>query len=79
MENIHSEVCRCYFFSICFILQTYSLLIDTYIKDKEEKMHLFNAVSFVELFNPAQSTAQVENIPAIKLKADWALKWIKSQ
>lgn len=49
MENIHSE--------------TYSLLIDTYIKDKQERDKLFNAI---------------ENFPAIKKKADWALKWIES-
>ena len=49
MENIHSE--------------TYSLLIDTYVKDETEKDKLFNAI---------------ENFPAIKKKADWALKWIES-
>lgn len=47
MENIHSE--------------TYSLLIDTYIRDEEEKNKLFNAI---------------ENFPCIKKKADWAKKWI---
>jgi len=47
MENIHSE--------------TYSLLIDTYIKDREEKMTLFKAI---------------DNFPCIKKKADWAIKWI---
>lgn len=47
MENIHSE--------------TYSLLIETYIKDKEEKNNLFNAIS---------------NYPCIKKKSDWAQKWI---
>jgi ribonucleoside-diphosphate reductase beta chain len=47
MENIHSE--------------TYSLLIDTYIKDKEDKSKLLNAI---------------ETIPCVKKKADWALKWI---
>uniref|UniRef100_A0A6C0DE11 Uncharacterized protein n=1 Tax=viral metagenome TaxID=1070528 RepID=A0A6C0DE11_9ZZZZ len=47
MENIHS--------------QTYSLLIDTYIRDEEEKSKLFNAI---------------ENYPCIKKKADWAKKWI---
>ena len=47
MENIHSE--------------TYSLLIDSYIKDAEEKTKLFHAI---------------DNFPAIKAKADWALKWI---
>ena len=49
MENVHSE--------------TYSLLIDTYVKDEVEKDKLFNAI---------------ENFPAIKKKADWALKWIES-
>lgn len=49
MENIHSE--------------TYSLLIDTYIKDKEEQNMLFNAI---------------DTIPAIKKKAEWAIKWIDS-
>ena len=48
MENIHSE--------------TYSLLIDTYIKDKEEQTKLFRAI---------------DNFPCIKKKADWAIKWIQ--
>jgi ribonucleoside-diphosphate reductase subunit M2 len=47
MENIHSE--------------TYSLLIETYIKDKVEKNRLFNAI---------------EHFPSIKKKSDWAQKWI---
>jgi len=47
MENIHSE--------------TYSLLIDTYIKDAEEKDRLFHAI---------------DHMPAVALKADWALRWI---
>lgn len=47
MENIHSE--------------TYSILIDTYIKNKFEKDNLFNAI---------------ENYPCIKKKAVWAQKWI---
>lgn len=50
MENIHSE--------------TYSLLIDTYVKDDKEKNLLFKAI---------------ENFPSIKKKADWALKWIESE
>ena len=50
MENIHSE--------------TYSLLIDTYIKDREEKMTLFRAI---------------DNFPCIKKKADWAIKWINDK
>ena len=49
MENIHSE--------------TYSLLIDTYVKDEVEKDRLFRAI---------------EVFPAIKKKAEWALKWIES-
>jgi len=48
MENIHS--------------QTYSLLIETYIKDNDEKHKLFNAI---------------ENFPCIKKKSDWAQKWIR--
>ena len=48
MENIHSE--------------TYSLLIDTYIKDKEEQHKLFNAI---------------DTVPAIKKKAEWAMKYIE--
>ena len=50
MENIHSE--------------TYSLLIDSYIKKEEEKHKLFNAI---------------ENFPCIKKKADWAIKWIQDK
>ena len=49
MENIHSE--------------TYSLLIDTFIKSKKEKEKLFNAI---------------DNIPCIKDKANWALTWMNS-
>jgi ribonucleotide reductase beta subunit family protein with ferritin-like domain len=41
--------------------ETYSLLIETYIKDKIEKSRLFNAI---------------ENFPCIKKKSDWAQKWI---
>jgi len=50
MENIHSEV--------------YSLLIDTYVKEKEEKQKLFQAIN---------------NFPCIKKKADWAIKWINDK
>lgn len=49
MENIHSE--------------TYSLLIDTYIKDTTEKLRLFHAI---------------ETIPCVKQKALWAQTWIHS-
>lgn len=49
MENIHSE--------------TYSLLIDTYIKDENERAKLFDAIN---------------HFPSIMKKAEWALKWIDS-
>jgi len=48
MENIHSE--------------TYSLLIETYIKNEDTKIRLFNAIN---------------HFPCIKKKSDWAQKWIK--
>jgi ribonucleoside-diphosphate reductase beta chain len=44
--------------------ETYSLLIDTYITDPAEKSMLFNAI---------------ETIPAVKRKAEWALKWVNSE
>jgi ribonucleoside-diphosphate reductase subunit M2 len=44
--------------------EMYSILIDTYIRDPVEKDHLFNAI---------------ETMPAVKKKADWALKWINSE
>jgi ribonucleoside-diphosphate reductase beta chain len=44
--------------------ETYSLLIDTYITDPAEKHMLFNAI---------------ETIPAVKKKAEWALKWVESE
>jgi len=50
IENIHSE--------------TYSLMIDTYIKDNQEKTFLLNAI---------------ENIPCINKKASWAIKWINDE
>jgi ribonucleotide reductase beta subunit family protein with ferritin-like domain len=49
MEGIHSE--------------TYSLLIDKYVKEKDEQLHLFRAI---------------DTIPCIQKKAQWALKWIES-
>ena len=50
MENIHSE--------------TYSLLIDTLVKEEREKTKLFEAIN---------------NYPCIKKKADWAIKWINDK
>jgi len=49
MENIHSE--------------TYSLLIDTYVRDPQEKQKLFRAI---------------ETVPCVRKKAEWAMKWIES-
>ena len=49
MEGIHSEV--------------YSLLIDTYIRDPEEKNYLFHAI---------------QTVPVIQKKGNWAIKWINS-
>ena len=49
MENIHSE--------------TYSLLIDSYIKDPVEKDRMLRAI---------------ETIPCVQKKADWALRWISN-
>lgn len=50
MENVHSEM--------------YSILIDTYIKNPQERDFLFNAI---------------ETLPCVKKKADWALAWIASK
>jgi ribonucleoside-diphosphate reductase subunit M2 len=50
VENIHSE--------------TYSLLIDTYVKDPSEKSHLLNAI---------------ETVPCVQNKANWALKWCEKE
>jgi ribonucleotide reductase beta subunit family protein with ferritin-like domain len=48
-EGIHSE--------------TYSLLIDQYVKDPQEQLKYFRAI---------------DTIPCIKKKAEWAKKWIES-
>lgn len=50
MENIHSH--------------TYSLLIDSFIKNEEEKNKLFYSI---------------DNFPCIKKKSDWAQKWINDK
>lgn len=49
IENVHSEM--------------YSLLINTYIQDSQERRFLFNAI---------------ENLPCIKRKAEWAINWTQS-
>ena len=43
--------------------ETYSLLIDTYIESNQEKNYLFKAL---------------DNLPAVKMKGEWALKWIEN-
>ena len=48
IENVHSE--------------TYSLLIDTYVKDKQEKLRLFRAL---------------ETVPCVRKKAEWSIRWIR--
>lgn len=50
IENVHSEV--------------YSTMIETYIKDPDEKKKLFNAI---------------DNIPCVAKKAEWAIKWMGSK
>ncbi|GLV39253.1 Ribonucleoside diphosphate reductase small subunit [Carabus blaptoides fortunei] len=50
IENVHSEM--------------YSMLIETYVRDPQEKEYLFNAI---------------ETMPCVKKKADWALNWISSK
>ncbi|KAL4940898.1 hypothetical protein BDV06DRAFT_195640 [Aspergillus oleicola] len=50
IENIHAE--------------TYSLLIDTYIKEPKQRTYLFDAI---------------DTIPCIRKKADWAIKWIQDK
>jgi ribonucleoside-diphosphate reductase beta chain len=49
MESVHSE--------------TYSLLIDTYIENKQEKLDILRAI---------------QTIPCVQKKAEWALQWINS-
>ncbi|KAI9788279.1 MAG: Ribonucleotide-diphosphate reductase (RNR), small subunit [Candelina submexicana] len=44
--------------------EMYSLLIDTYIKEQKQRTYLFNAI---------------DNIPCIRKKADWAIKWIQDK
>jgi len=50
IENIHSEM--------------YSLLINTYVREREERHRLFNAI---------------ETLPCVKKKAEWAIRWINDK
>ena len=43
------------------LVEMYSLLLETYIKDPKQKLHLFRAM---------------DTVPVVKKKGDWALKWI---
>lgn len=69
MENIHSE--------------TYSLLIDTYIKEQKQRTYLFDAIDTSEASsNPPQQKAKLTSfllVPCIRKKADWAIKWIEDK
>ena len=70
MENIHSE--------------TYSLLIDTYIKEQKQRTYLFDAI---DTSKPTSIEPRLRvlheltrsTVPCIRKKADWALKWIADQ
>lgn len=70
MENIHSEV--------------YSLLIDTYVREPEERDKLFNAIETSTLtwrspWPCAPSDPVRLAVPCIKKKADWAMTWISDE
>lgn len=63
MENIHSE--------------TYSLLIDTYIKNPEERDHLFNAIEHLDCVKKKQNGLCVGLTKAISWKDWWLLQLLK--
>ena len=68
MENIHSE--------------TYSLLIDTYIKEQAQRTYLFNAIEtsrFLTSSNLNYILIVSCAVPCIKKKADWAVRWIQDK
>lgn len=70
MENIHSE--------------TYSLLIDTYIKEQKQRTYLFDAIdtSKPTIVQPLKRVGELLTrltVPCIRKKADWALKWISDK
>ena len=67
MENVHSE--------------TYSLLIDTYIKDPKQRTYLFDAIeTSMPRLALSLSCANVGFlVPCIKKKADWAIRWIEDK
>ncbi len=67
-KEVQSPEARCFYgFQIMMEnvhAETYSLLIDTYISDKKEQDYLFHAT---------------DNIPAVKKKADWAMRWLSKK
>jgi ribonucleoside-diphosphate reductase beta chain len=67
MREVQLPEARCYYgFQIMMEnihSETYALLIDTYINDPKEKDRLFHAI---------------ETVPAVKKKAEWALRWIEN-
>ena len=72
MENIHSE--------------TYSLLIDTYIKEQSQRTYLFDAVDTSKSRTancPISLSTDVSDlgykVPCIRKKADWAIRWIQDK
>ena len=67
MENVHSE--------------TYSLLIDTYIKDPKQRTYLFDAIdTSMPRLVLSLSSANIDSlVPCIKKKADWAIRWIEDK
>lgn len=66
IENIHSE--------------TYSLLIDTYIKEPKQRTYLFDAIQTSKLFQLInKNTILTQPVPCIARKADWAIRWIQDQ
>lgn len=58
--------------------ETYSLLIETYVRDQEEKRFLFNGMENSESRCSLllRSTLLTRSVPVIQKKADWALKYI---
>lgn len=68
MENIHSE--------------TYSLLIDTYIKEQKQRTYLFDAIDTSKSLDQSlwfNNSLFFPLVPCIRKKANWAIKWIQDK
>jgi len=67
-NDIQAPEARCFYYFQLAIesvhMESYSLFIDTYIKDPAEKLRLFRSV---------------ETVPIVKKKADWAMRWIENR